>query len=469
MEPRLRIITLFFAAAISAAMAGERPNVILMMADDLGWGDTGFNGNKKIRTPHLDAMARAGLCFTRFYAASAVCSPTRGSALTGRHPYRYGVVTANAGHMKSEEITLAELLRMSGYTTGHFGKWHLGTLTKTVRDSNRGGRTHAEHYSPPWDNGFDECFSAEAKTPTYDPMWQPEVESPQIGWDFIPDLAQAHVYGTYYWTGPGQVAEDNLEGDDSRVIMDRAIPFVEDAVDSGQPFFAVVWFHAPHLPVVAGPEHIAPYKNEPSYERNYYGCITALDEQVGRLRKTLRDLGVAENTMLWFCSDNGPEGQANNAPGRAGVYRGRKRDLYEGGVRVPALLEWPARAKPGSATDVPAVTSDYLPTVLDALEIRMPDDRPLDGISLLPVIDGTREERSSRIYFEFRDRVAVMGDRYKLVRYEDGAEYQLFDLLDDPSEEKNIITKYPEIAGDLKTALAAWRVSCRRSAAGADY
>jgi len=135
----------------------DRPNIILCMADDLGWADPGFNGNSIIKTPSLDAMAEAGLRFTRFYSAAPVCSPTRGSCLTGRHPYRYGITFANVGHMPKEEVTLAEVLKTQGYATGHFGKWHLGTLTKTEKDSNRGGPRGAKHYSPPWENGFDVC------------------------------------------------------------------------------------------------------------------------------------------------------------------------------------------------------------------------------------------------------------------------------------------------------------------------
>jgi arylsulfatase len=447
------------------------PNVILVMADDLGWGDTGFNGNTVIKTPHLDEMAQAGLRFTRFYSAGSVCSPTRASALTGRSPYRFGVFTANAGFMKPEEITLAEILKEQGYTTGHFGKWHLGTLTKTVRDSNRGGRPEKEgEYAPPWDNGFDETFATEAKTPTYDPMWQPQEKSPQIGWDYIEDLSKAVPYNTRYWTGPGEIVEDNLEGDDTRVIMDRAVPFIEKAAAAGTPFFAVIWLHSSHLPVVAGPEHVALYEGKTSYEKNYYGCITALDEQIGRLRAALRTNGVAENTMLWFASDNGPEGQADTAPGTAGIYRGRKRDLYEGGVRVPALLEWPARVKAGTTTDVPGVTSDYVPTVLEVLDIELPDERPLDGVSLLGVIDGKQQRRDSTIYFEHRDKVSAVTEQHKLVRYggEEG-EFELYDLIADPSETKNIIAEEPELAAKLEADLAAWRESCSRSNEGADY
>jgi arylsulfatase A-like enzyme len=344
-------------------------------------------------------------------------------------------------------------------------------LTTTVRDSNRGGRPEkAEDYSPPWDNGFDETFAAEAKTPTYDPMWQPRAGSPQIGWNYINDLSKAVPYGTHYWAGPGEMVEDNLEGDDSRVIMDRAIPFIEKAAAAGNPFFAVIWFHSPHLPVVAGPEHASLYEGKTSYEKNYYGCITALDEQVGRLRAALRAGGVAHDTMLWFASDNGPEGQAGEAPGSAGIYRGRKRDLYEGGVRVPALLEWPARVTPGTTTDVPGVTSDYLPTVLDVLKIKLPDERPLDGVSLLGVIDRKQQKRNSTIFFEHRDNVSAVTEQYKLVRYGgEGGEFELYDLAADPSETTNLIAEQPALAAKLQADLAAWRESCARSNEGADY
>ena len=251
------------------------------MCDDLGWGDVGFNGNQTIKTPHLDAMSRSGMRFTRFYAAAPVCSPTRGSCITGRHPFRYGVFFANTGHMLPRELTLAELLRGKGYATGHFGKWHLGTLTKTEKDANRGGPKGAEHYSPPQDNGFDICFSTESKVPTWDPMIKPPAAR-GTWWDPVTDPAEERNYGTGYWDQQGQRVTENLRGDDSRVIMDRAIPFIRQAVDDGKPFFTIVWFHAPHLPVVAGPKYSAMYEGHDKFAQHYSGCITALDEQVGR-------------------------------------------------------------------------------------------------------------------------------------------------------------------------------------------
>ena len=442
----------------SQTRSANRPNIVLCMADDLGWGDPGFNGNAIIKTPHLDSMAKAGLRFTRFYSGAPVCSPTRGSCLTGRHPYRYGIFFANAGHMRKQEITLAEALKTQGYTTGHFGKWHLGTLTIVEKDSNRGGPKNAEHYSPPWENGFDVCFSTEAKVPTWNPMKKPESDEP---------------YGTYYWKRDGTKAMENLDGDDSRVLMDRAVPFVRNAVSERKPFFAVVWFHAPHLPVVAGSKYRAMYSRYSKDEQHYYGCITALDEQMGRLRGELRALGVADNTMVWFCSDNGPEGKdgkQGRTRGSAGPFRGRKRSLFEGGVRVPGLLEWPARIEAGRVTDIPCSTCDYFPTALDVLGFRMKGQpEPVDGVSLLPLIDGEMTERPQPIGFESRNQVSLTDNRYKIYSGDQGSTYMLFDLLEDPGETRDLAAEKPRIVKAMKTRLDTWRASCKDSLAGEDY
>lgn len=436
----------------------DKPNVILCMADDLGWGDPGFNGNSIIKTPHLDAMVKAGLRFSRFYAAAPVCSPTRGSCLTGRHPYRYGVFSANVGHLPEDEITLAEALKTQGYATGHFGKWHLGTLTTMEKDSNRGGPKGAKHYSPPWRNGFDVCFSTEAKVPTWDPMKKPETDEP---------------YGTSYWQEDGTRQTQYLDGDDSRVIMDRVIPFVRKAADEGKPFLAVVWFHAPHLPVIAGPKYKNMYAQYSEDEQHYYGCVTAMDAQMGRLRRELSAMQIADNTMLWFCSDNGPEGKDGKhgrTRGSAGPFRGRKRSLLEGGVRVPALLEWPAHIKGGQVTDVPCCTSDYYPTVLDVLGLEIEGQpQPIDGVSLLPLIEGKMTRRPLPIGFESGNQVSFVDNRYKIYSRDRGKTYMLFDLIKDPGETKDLSAEKPQILQDMKAALEQWRKSCKDSLAGKDY
>ena len=300
--PAIVLLTSFPANLPAAeSPAASRPNIILLMADDLGWGDPGFNGNTVIKTPHLDAMAKGGLRFDRFYSGAPVCSPTRGTVLTGRHPYRYGIWTANEGHLRKQEISLPEILKAQGYTTGHYGKWHLGTLNPNF--SGKGaGRDAAKNFMTPAMKGSDDWFATEYGVRLWDPFT---------------DAAANPYYHN------GKLETENLAGDDSRVLMDRAIPFIRKAAAAKTPFLAVIWFHAPHEPVVAGPEYLKMYPGLSEGEQHYYGCITALDEQVGRLRKELRDLGVADNTLVWFTSDNGPEGNTGDAGRQRDVSRAR--------------------------------------------------------------------------------------------------------------------------------------------------
>jgi arylsulfatase A-like enzyme len=447
-----------------------RPNIVLVMCDDLGWADLkSFNPTAQPLTPSLNAMADAGMKFSRFYAAAPVCSPTRGSCLTGRHPSRYGIPTANAGHMLAEEVLLPELLRETGYVTGHFGKWHLGTLTFSLKDSNRGKPGDRTHFSPPWEHGYNRVFATEAKVPTFDAMWSPAKHDGKT-WEPVSDRSTAINYGTRYWNERGIEVTDHLDGDDSRVIMDRAIPFIQSAAEAGKPFFTTIWFHAPHLPVVAGSPHTNHYDGASLYERNYFGCITALDEQIGRLRETLRNLHVADNTLIWFCSDNGPEGQATSAPGDAHPFRGRKRSLYEGGVRVPGIVEWPAVVPAGLSTDIIAVTSDFLPTILDALDSKMPDERPLDGVSLMPSLRGDIDhERSQALGFQFGQQAAMQKDDWKIYTGDRGAHWELYNLQKDPGETHDLSGTAPERKQDLIAAFMTWQKSCKHSNHGADY
>lgn len=450
----------------------KSPNIILIMCDDLGWGDTGFNGNKVIKTPNLDMLAGKGITFNRFYSASAVCSPTRGSCLTGRNPYRYGIPTANAGHMKKEEITLPELLKEKGFTTGHFGKWHLGTLTTKVKDANRGRPGDSAHYSIPTMHGYDTYFVTESKVPTYDPMLKPKVfetekgESLRYGWKAVSDKKDAENYGTHYWKGVETAETENLEGDNSRVVMDRVIPFIESSVKKNSPFFSVVWFQTPHLPVVANEEMMSEYIGYSHAEQIYYATISGMDEQVGRLWDKLEELGEAKNTMIWFCSDNGPE---RGTPGTSGPFRERKRSLYEGGVRVPAFCVWPEKIEAGQKTDFPAFTSDYLPTISEILQIQYPSDRPMDGISLTGVLTGELKERNAPMGFRFQNKMSWVTQEYKLISTNKGETFELYNLLSDPSEKENIIENNRDLAQKMKTELFVWIESCENSNRGADY
>lgn len=452
----------------------ELPNIILIMADDLGYGDVGFNGNKIINTPHLNAMAKAGIRFTRFYAGGPVCSPTRGTCLTGRHYFRYGIFSASVGYLPAEEITIARMCKFHGYTTGHFGKWHLAPVSKTGPTMPEYKGRRLRKYAPPWERDYDETFTTECNVPTWDPADNLE----KYKW----------VFRLPFWHN-GKIETENLKGPAARVVMDRVIPFIRKAAKNNQPFFAAVWFHEPHEPVVAGPEYRAMYKQYCDGEQHYYGCITAMDEQIGRLRRQLRTLAIADNTMVWFCSDNGPEGMTSkgeqgwckNSRGLTGGLRGRKRSLFDGGLVGPALLEWPGHAEAGRTVDMPCSTLDYLPTIRDVIGFRMPDDRPIDGISLLPMIEGKITRRPKAIPFVFvkpskrrmhgSPTVALVDNNFKFLTNlsEGGREDMLFDLAKDPAERNNIIAEHHDVAIAIKAQLKEWLESCRASHSGADY
>ena len=452
------------------ADASEKPspNIILIMCDDLGFGDLQcYEPKSIIKTPHINQMASEGIRFTRFYSAAPVCSPTRGSCLTGRHPYRYGIYSANTGHLPEEEITIPELLKPLDYRSGHFGKWHLGTLTKTIEDANRGGPKGANHFSTPSMHGFDESFVTESKVPTFDPMRSP-IDASKNGWDALTQDSPSKFYGTRFWDHQLREVKSNLEGDTSRVVMDRVIPFLEDAIESDAPFFATIWFHAPHLPVVASSRHVKPYQHHSSYHRNYYGCVTAMDEQVGRLRTFLKEAKIADNTILWFCSDNGPEGNSTKAPGSASNLRGRKRSLYEGGVRVPGILVWPNSFQPQTIT-TPAVTSDILPSLLDILQIQYPSSRPLDGTSLSAIVHGKKRSRDFPIGFQSAQQLAWHEEGFKLYSPDEGKHWELYNLEPDPEESENIIAEHATKAEQMKKHLQAWIKSCHASDEGQDY
>ncbi|MEM9015546.1 MAG: sulfatase-like hydrolase/transferase, partial [Verrucomicrobiota bacterium] len=386
----------FLALLISVCAADEtpRPNIILCMTDDQGWGDTGYNGHPILKTPHLDQMSEEGVTFQRFYSAAAMCSPTRASVYTGRHPYRMGVTFAMRGKLEESEVVITTILKEAGYRTGHFGKWHLGTLSKKSGDQNRWGHfsQHPDlYYCPPWERDVDVSFVTESKVPTWDPLYEPEKNT---------DSGERVLYRNDFFTGPGEFVRENMDGDASRVVMDRAIPFIEEAVKADQPFFSVIWFHTPHSPVVGGPEYLEMYSERPENEQHYYACLTAMDEQMGRLRSELESLGVAENTLIWFCSDNGPARQKSERHvGSTGGLSGFKLSIQEGGIRVPGLLVWPAGIPEPLTIDAPCVTTDYFPTILEILDLPLPEDRSYDGISLLPLLQGEQKLRSNPIGF----------------------------------------------------------------------
>jgi arylsulfatase A-like enzyme len=461
---RRQFISGLLAASAPLPLVGSaehrpRPNVILCMSDDQGWGDVGYNGHPVLRTPNLDAMAEEGIRFDRFYAAGPWCAPTRASCLTGRNACRYGFDLANEGQLPIEELTLAEVLGGRGYVTGHFGKWHLGSLNR----NGEGSSYHHQGYSPPWLHGFDVCFTTQASVPTWDPLQDPVTGEP---------------IEPRYWLGPDRLVVSDLQGDDSRIIMDRALAFVHEAIQRSRPFLAVIWFHAPHSPVVAGAEYRVLYPDQGPDEQHYYGVLTAMDEQIGRLRSALQHLGVAANTMLWFCSDNGParghgdlpEELRRRARGSSGGLRSKKASLYEGGIRVPGLLVWPAGVPEPGRIGAPCVTSDFYPTILAALGHRpQRQPRPIDGLDVLSLVRAERAGRSQPIYFRSGEQLAVVGNRFKLFSRNRGRRFQLYDLYDDPAEENDLAARYPRKCERWVAGLDGWLQSVATSERGADY
>lgn len=439
--------------ASAAVRRSQRPNIILAMTDDQGWGDVGYNGNEVIQTPVLDEMAAKGIRFDRFYAAAPVCSPTRGSCMTGRHPNRYGCFSWGYD-LPLDEMTLAEALKGAGYATGHFGKWHLGGIPTSPGKQTRTNRGSLQSPQPPHpgNQGFDEWFSY---------------------WNFF-DLNPRDFYHNGQPVGP-------LAGDGSDIIVEHALRWISGIVAEKRPFFAVVWFGNPHGPHQALDGDKALYRNQAEKQQSYLGEISGVDRAMGTLRKGLRELGVARNTMLWFCSDNGGTAVGNN-----GGLRGHKGSLWEGGVRVPGILEWPDRVPKPFRTSMPACTSDFYPTIVELLGVDVPDQpQPLDGVSLLPLLDGRMDERSTPIAFEIRSNAdtvrwaALSGDRYKLhVGPDRGSQgtgggrpagTMLFDLINDPTEQRDIAAEEPDVAAAMKKELEDWQASVERSLAGDDY
>jgi arylsulfatase A-like enzyme len=421
--------------AADAAPSG--PNIILCMTDDQGWGDVGYNGLKKIKTPNLDAMAAGGVRFNRFYSAHPSCSPTRASVMTGRHPYRMQCDWPGMP-LRLQERTIAQAVKRAGYATAHFGKWHLsGGKPGGGRALPASDPLHPGHF------GFDEWFTVS-------------------NW-FDTD-----------WTFSRNGEPVKVTGDGSDAIMAEALKFIERKAKDKKPFLAVIWFGSPHVPLAPTAEDL-----KAAGGSAYYGEMVGVDRSMGALRDGLRKLGIADNTMLWYNSDNGAWMDDNAAPdafGSNSILRGHKGELWEGGIRVPGIIEWPAGIKKPAITDIPACTSDIYPTVTELLKIEVPDQNlPIDGVSLMPLIAGTMKERPKPIGFwhhgetGLEDGPVVWNDnQYKLHRRPND-QYELYDLVNDISEKTNLVEKQPEVFKRMKGEMQEWLRSVQSSRKGLDY
>lgn len=484
-----------FAAWAHSAPATQRPNFVLLMGDDHGWDETGYNGHPHLKTPVLDQMAKNGLRLDRFYSGGSSCSPTRGTVMTGRHHNRYG--TFNPGYsLRPEEVTIARLLREAGYATGHFGKWHLGPV-KAASPTNPGAM------------GFEEWFSHD------------------------------NFFELNPWLSRNGGPPVQYQGESSEIIMAEAMRFIDRAKQQGRPFFVVVWFGSPHEPYSALPKDLALYDKLPAnfgnrrvkltsnetgrnterlqrdVLRERFAEITAMDRSIGTLRDHLGKTGARANTLLWYCGDNGtPQEAVATVP-----FRAHKGNIYEGGIRVPGVIEWPAGIGRPRISDVNTVTSDILPTLCELAGVPLPR-RPLDGLSLKPLLEGRMSQRPAPIGFwngigrgekgkpyidpelqkgttplvklagdgrptrnfqnyhypkieeeDFGESPrAIVDNRYKLVIDGGrGSGKELFDLRNDPAEKNDIIAAHPDIAAKLEQQLRAWQQAVLQSLTGADY
>lgn len=454
------ILLLLSTLVISlAANAGDRPNVIVIVADDLGWADVGFHGNKVIETPSLDRLAEEGIQLDRFYT-TPICSPTRAALMTGRDPMRlgvaYGVIMAwhNNG-VHPQETFLPELFLKAGYQTAMVGKWHLGHAQQSYHPNNRGfehfyGHLHTEvGYFPPFAN--------------------------QGGRDF--QLNGVSIDDQGY--------ESFLLGKEaSRYIRER---------DLSKPFFLYIPFIAPHTPLDAPPELLEKYADmaddrKPARARQtdqtrmiskimlrdsarpvYAAVVDGMDQAIGEVLDTLDELGIADNTIVLFFSDNGgaayASGGADNVP-----LRGGKGETFEGGIRVVSVMRWPESIKPGTVMDSVMSAMDVLPTLAAAADIDAATNFPLDGRNMLPaIVDNKKIPLEDFLFFasetpiQGQFSITAFNDEWKLVqeirRGQTSYDIQnfLFRINEDPYEYTNLASKYPKMVAEISSKINYWR------------
>lgn len=355
-------------AGACGAAGVERPNVLLMLADDLGYGDLGCYGHPVVRTPNIDRLASQGLRLTSCYSAGANCSPSRAGLMTGRTPYRVGIQNQipmlSPMHLRSEEVTIATLLRRAGYATCHSGKWHLN------------GMFNLPGQPQPGDHGFEHWFSTQNNC-------LPNHHNP---YNFV----------------RGGIPVGPIEGYAGQIVVDEAIRWLRNERAQQKPFFLYVCLHEPHEPIRPDPRFTALYDFPDDRSRAaYYASISQMDDACGRLLAALDELSLADNTLVWFTSDNGPARTKWHNCGSAGPLRDYKGSVYEGGIRVPGIVRWPGVARQGSISDESVSGVDFLPTICVVTGIAPPADRALDGTSIVPLMRGEGLTRVQPLYWQF--------------------------------------------------------------------
>jgi len=440
--------------AASESRPAPKPNLIFILADDLGYGDLSCFQSDKIETPHLDELARSGMRWTQFYAAAAVCTPTRASCLTGRYPLRFGITKHfkdGTEHLPRGTMTLPKLLRQAGYVTAHVGKWHLGGLNKAhVANRKQGPPGPHEH-------GFDHylCMNEE-----HEPRGR------------LLKTRRLYRDGTKYLFRNDQPAP-YVERHWTDYKIDECLELIETCHRQGRPFFLNLWSDVPHTPYEPAPEpFLGPYKDRAKGDDLLYrSMVTHLDHGIGRIVAKLEQLGIAGDTLIIFTSDNGPSYQ-----GSPGPWKGGKADLHEGGIRVPMIARWPGKIKAGSVCGELGHTNDLLPTFCEAAGIRLPDELKIDGMSLWPRLhEGKALSRNGIVFWQldlykwfaqpgekpkpYATEIARQG-KWKLMAKE-GIPVGLFDLEKDPREQNNRLNEEPQVRDALTQALREWLSSAR--------
>ncbi len=415
----LLLLALLVVLAVTDSSPAAQPNIILFLADDLGYGDLGCYGHPLIKTPNLDAFAKQGVRLTQCYAASAVCSPSRSALLTGRTPHRNGVYTwiaeGSEVHLRTSEITLPKLLQAAGYTTCHTGKWHLNGLFNDPAQPQ------------PNDHGYDWWLATQNNA-------APSHENPS---NFVRNGQPA---------GP-------LQGYSAPLVVGEAIHWLREERDPARPFFLTVWTHEPHYPIKSDPEFKSLYPDlTDDVQREHHANVTQLDFAFGQLMQALDAQQLADNTLVYFTSDNGPEGDGIKSPGRgsSGGLRGRKRDLHEGGIREPGIARWPGHIKPGTTCDVPVIGSDMFPTLLAVAGVEPPTDRVIDGVNVLPALLGAaaKIERPQPLYWRLHmapnAKIAMRVDDWKILANAELTEFELYNLASDVQETTDLQRQEPQ-------------------------
>ncbi|MEM9481794.1 MAG: sulfatase [Verrucomicrobiota bacterium] len=454
---RYRLLIVFLLSAVPLRLCADseveatKPNIVLFLIDDLGWMDLGCQGSDYYQTPNIDRLAESGVRFTNAYASCAVCSPTRASILTGKYPARLlltqwlpdGRWSPQKHRMRPgrflrslplEEITLAEALRESGYKTLHIGKWHLG----------------GEPFSMPRHHGFDiNIAGADHGAP---------------GSFFFPYKGK--------WTVPTtnidvqkQTLKDGVEGEylPDR-LTDEAISLIKKNKES--PFFLYFPYYAVHTPLQAKKEKIERYAEVPKSQRQgnpaYAAMVESVDENIGRIMKALDDLALTKNTIVVFTSDNGGFAKAtDNSPLRA-----NKGSHYEGGIRVPLIIKGPGTNETGKVCDLPVISNDLYPTLLELADLPLRPNQHVDGISLAPLLRDGKSLNRTKLFWHYphynqhpeNTPVSIIRDgNWKLIEFLESSETELYDLARDIGETKNLVNKKPKITKRLRDQLYAWK------------